>query len=155
MPLYKFSCMAHGEFESLQSVKAPTPRCPKGCSAKMVTKLVTAASVMSVASSEKTKFIDRKTADLARQFGTEDFNNRYDRSRIDMSATDDIQKKRLAGQTYAVPLDPKTGVSQYLGGTAAPEISVHDYAKQTASEGLKATTITHDDKGQTKLPEAA
>jgi hypothetical protein len=140
-------CLAHGEFENR------TGECPHGCSKGMVQVMFKKAPAAHT--SGKKQFIDRKTADLARQFGDTEMNDRFDRSRIDMTQTDDIQKKRMMGQTYSVPLDPKTGVAGYLGSTAAPDVSVSDAASQSAKEGLRATTIVHDDKGTTKLPEAA
>lgn len=150
MPLYEFSCFAHGKFEKLLSLKGPMPRCPKGCSEKMVTKLVSAANIGST--NGKTKFIDRKTADLARQFGDTAMNDKYDSSRIDMTQTEDIQKKRMMGQTYSVPLDPKAGVSGYLGSTGGNEAETVGLMKEDAARNLRATTIVHDDKGQTTLP---
>ena len=145
--LNDYVCMAHGEFESM------TGKCPHGCSSGMVQ--IVFRKAPSMHTSGKTKFIDKKTADLARQFGDAAMNDKYDQSRIDMTKTDDIQKKRMLGQTYAVPLDPKTGVAGYLGSTEAAEIPVAERAKQSASEGLRQTAIVHDDKGQTKMPEAA
>jgi hypothetical protein len=133
-------------------MSAPVPKCPKGCSASLVTKIVTAANI---GLSDKSRFVDRKMKDIARQFGDTAVNNRYDRSRIDMTSGMSIEKKQMLGIPYSVPLDPKTGVSGYLGSTATPELSVSEFAKQTASEGLQSTHIAHDDKGTTKLPEAA
>jgi len=150
MPLYEFNCMAHGRFERMQSMSAGIPKCPHGCSHKLVTKMVSAVSIVT---NNKTKLIDKKTADLARQFGDTAMNDRYDSSRIDMTQTDDIMKKRLSDQTYSVPLDPKTGVAGYLGSTAAPEVSVSERARESANEGLRQTSVVHDDKGTTKLTE--
>jgi hypothetical protein len=72
-------------------------------------------------------------------------NDKYDSSRIDMSVNDSIQKKRLSGQTYSVALDPKTGVSGYLGGTVSPEISASERAKESASQAVRNTVIVKDD----------
>lgn len=140
MPLYEFSCAAHGKFEKLLSLKAPTPACPKGCSSRLVAKLVSAANIGST--NGTAKFIDRKTADLARQFGAEDFNNKYDSSRIDMHKNDDIQKKRLRGETYSVALDPKAGVASYLGSTGGDESEVAGLIKQSGKQAVANTTTT-------------
>lgn len=147
-PNRTFMCAAHGAFLSDER----EPDCPHGCSTGMVS-LVSPPMINT--SGARTKFIDRKTADLARQFGESEFNDRYDKSRIDMTKTDDIQKKRMTGQTYAVPLNPENGVAGYIGSTSAPEIAVSDYARQKANEGLNKTTIVADDQGRTKLSEAA
>ncbi len=142
MPLYEFNCLAHGKFERMQSMSAGTPKCPKGCSAKLVTKLVSRASIVT---NDKSKFIDRKMNDLATQFGDTAMNDKYDSSRIDMTQTDDIQKKRMMGQTYSVPLDPKTGVAGYLGSTGGSAPELVDRMKGSASQVIRDTNIVKDD----------
>lgn len=142
MPLYEFNCMAHGRFERMQSMSAGIPKCPQGCSAKLVTKMVSRASIVT---NDKSKFIDKKLGDLARQFGETAMNDKYDSSRIDMTQTDDIQKKRLSGQTYSVPLDPKTGVSGYLGSTGGSEPELADRMKDSANQAVKNTLVIKDD----------
>lgn len=140
--------MAHGEFRSVHG------DCPHGCSNGLVRKVANVVS--GYTRTDKTGFIDRKRQDLARQFGESEFNDRYDTHRIKPGDTNDIQKKRLAGQTYSVPLDPKTGVAGFLGSTEGADFNVPQAAKAIASEGLKTQThIAHDDKGTTKMPEAA
>jgi putative FmdB family regulatory protein len=150
MPLYEFSCLAHGKFEKLLSLKAPIPYCPKGCSNRMVTKLVSAANIGST--DGKKQFIDRKTADLARQFGDGAMNDKYDSSRIDMHKNDDIQKKRMNGQTYSVPLDATTGIGQFMGSTGGSDQSLISQFKESGTQAIRSTTIVKDDLGKTTLP---
>ena len=138
-------CLAHGAFLSDEK----EPDCPHGCSSS----LVSLVSAPSISTSGKTKFIDRKTADLARQFGESEFNDRHDSSRIDMTKGMSIEQKRLRGIPYSVPLDPTTGVAGYIGSTAAPEVAVSERAKESANDGLRQTTVVHDD--HTVLPAEA
>lgn len=133
--MHSWTCMAHGEFMGYSG------DCPHGCSSGMVRKLMGA----SIVTNGKSKFIDKKTADLARQFGETEFNNKYDKSRIDMTQTDDIQKKRMMGQTYSVPLDPKTGVSGYLGETGGSDPALAGRLKESANQAVKNTLIVKDD----------
>ena len=109
----------------------------------MVRKLMGA----SIVTNGKSKFIDRKTQDLARQFGDTAMNDRFDSSRIDMSGSGDIQQKRLAGQTYALPVDPKNGVASALGitGGGADPVLVKAM-QQSAVQAVRSATVVHDDK---------
>ena len=136
--IHDYVCMAHGAFENR------TGRCPSGCSKSMVKMVFNQAPA--VHTSGKTQFIDRKTQDLARQFGDTAMNDRFDSSRINMDNSGDIQKKRMNGQTYSLPVDPKNGVASTLGMTGGgADPAMAKTMQQFATQAVRSSTVVHDD----------
>lgn len=164
MPLYEFNCMAHGRFERMQSMSAGIPKCPHGCSAKLVTKMVSRASIVT---NNKTKFIDKKTADLARQFGETEFNDKYDKSRISMAGSGTTKDKWLRGETFGLASEVTMGVDGLVKDASKVASVVGELGASSdgniaavighaaGMDAVKATNIIADDHGKTKLPEAA
>jgi len=147
--LHDYVCFAHGEFESR------TGKCPHGCGEGM-TKVLFKKSP-GISTSGKTQFIDKKMNDLARQFGDTAMNDKYDSSRIDMTKTDDIMKKRLRGETYGyaseavmtgegVIKDPSK-VASVIGevGTSSDNNLAALIGHQSGMNAIKNASIAHDD----------
>lgn len=103
MPLYEFVCLAHGNFERLCSSSAATPKCPHGCSSKMVKRILSAPNI----GTARTKNIDATLRGLAQDHGLSDMNNHggdtgaFIQNRNFLKAQDNMQQQILSGQTYA------------------------------------------------------
>jgi len=103
MPLYEYVCMAHGKFEKLCSSSAATPKCPHGCSSRMVQKLVSAPNI----GTARTKNIDATLRGLAQDHGLSDMNNNggdtgaFIQDKNFLKAQNNMQQQMLSGQTYA------------------------------------------------------
>lgn len=103
MPLYEFNCMAHGKFDKLMSSSEATPRCPHGCSPKLVSKMVTAANFIS----DRTRNIDSTLRGMAQEHGLTDMNNHggdtgvFQPDRNFLKAQSNMQQQILSGQTFA------------------------------------------------------
>ena len=103
MPLYEYVCMAHGKFERLCSSEAATPKCPHGCSSKMVQRMVSAPNI----GTARTKNIDSTLRGLAQDHGLSDMNNHggetgaFIQNKGFLKAQDNLQQQMLSGQTYA------------------------------------------------------
>ena len=115
MPLYDWECMAHGKFEAFVG------KCPHGCSKGMVKRLPVLS--LNISTSGKTKFIDNTMKQMSKEFGITDFNNRGGQAVTEEAARwesqSSIEKKRILGQTYSMPVDPKAGVSSVTGAVGA------------------------------------
>ena len=110
--LHTWCCAAHGEFQSFSEA------CPQGCDASMVHKVLGCA--ISVGRSKDTaNMVDRKMVDIANQFGVSDLNIRGGSSAAPgdyrWNESDNIKRMRIAGQSYAVPVDPKGDVCAQAG----------------------------------------
>ncbi len=111
--LHTWLCAAHGEFQSFKS------KCSSGCGASMVTKVL-GCSISTGVSKAKANMVDRKMNDIARQFGVTDLNIRAGKSatpdEFRWSDSHEIQRKRMAGETYSVPIDhPPDNINSVIG----------------------------------------
>lgn len=103
MPLYDFVCLAHGKFEKLCSSSEATPKCPHGCSSKMVQRMVSAPNI----GTSRTRNIDATLRGLAQDHGLSDMNNHggetgaFIQDKSFLKAQSDMERQMLSGQTYA------------------------------------------------------
>jgi len=103
MPLYEYVCMAHGKFEKLCSSSAATPKCPHGCSSKMVQRMVSAPNI----GTARTKNIDATLRGLAQDHGLSNMDNHggetgaFIQDKNFLKAQNNMQQQMLSGQTYA------------------------------------------------------
>jgi hypothetical protein len=147
--LHTWRCLAHGEFQSFN------PACPCGCDESMVTKVLGCA--ISVGKSKDVaSMVDRKMADIASQFGVGDLDVRNGRAATPnafrWNEPADVQRARVNGQTYSVPVDPKADVISQAG--VSSDVNLLAGMKKAGALNMKVN-IDPRLSDNSSLPEAA
>jgi hypothetical protein len=154
--LHQFVCMAHGEFSEFVDAEI-IPPCPHGCASGMVQKVLGGCSVSVGKSKNTASMVDRKMQDIAAQFGVGDLNIRNGRSaapdEFRWNDTDEITRKRLAGQSYAMPVAPGQNINEVIGMAGAS--SDTNILTQMKEAGALNMTVNVDRKlnDNSALPE--